>query len=307
MAAIILSESLKLVTNDLAAGVIQEVINYDPLFSILPFKPVNGLVYGVYRENGVGSAAAYGVGDTWTETATTFSSATFQLTTLGDFASVNRLTETASQAQGNSSRTNQLVVKSRAVARLFSTYFITGTGSSNQFTGLTSLVTGGQTLVSATNGSNVSLQMIDRLIDAVKVSGKKYVLVAPRTYRAIKTLLYAAGGASSTDMAVLPDGTKIELGLPWNGATIVKNDFIPTNLTVGTSSGVCTSAFCVVLDETQGVCGLSLGGDVGIKVTPSSPADLKDEIRDKITWDCSLALHSTRSLAMLTGLLDQTA
>src|SRR5688500_2188999 len=83
-----------------------------------------------------------------------------------------------------------------------------------------------------------------------------------------------------------------------NKRTILVDDFLPTNETIGASGAVCSSIYALKLGR-QGVMGLENGG---IQVEPVGELETKDASRHRIKWYVSVALLGTLGIARLRGI-----
>ena len=84
------AEAEKLSNNDLVAGVIEEIIDRDPLFYLLPFVGTNGKAYVYDRENTLSEADFLDPNDTVNEGAATFTEVTARLRILAGDVDVDK-------------------------------------------------------------------------------------------------------------------------------------------------------------------------------------------------------------------------
>lgn len=287
------AEAEKLSENDLVRGVIEEVIDKDDLFAILPFTHTEGKAYVYNRENGVVEADFLDPNDIVNEAAATFTEVTTNLRILAHDVDIDKfLASTMSDA--NDQVAVQLAAKAKGLARKFRRTLITGDNATNakEFDGVAKLVSAPQAI--AVNGA-LTLSALDELLDAVP-NGADAIFMRSGTVRAFRALLRAAGGTTPEHL-MLPqfDGRAV---LCHNGVPVLVNDFIPT--VVGTPD-TC-SIYAARLNEDDGLHGL-FGGETGagMKVEPIGTVQNKDAWRYRVKWYAGLALKSTRSLAALTG------
>ena len=124
------TESEKLSNNQLIAGVIDEIIDRDDLFSILPFAQVNGKAYVYNRENTLGGANWLDPNDTVQESAATFSEVVATLKILAGDVDIDKFLQ-ATQSDTNNQMAIQIAKKAKAVAREFHKVLATGNSSVN--------------------------------------------------------------------------------------------------------------------------------------------------------------------------------
>lgn len=293
-------EAEKLSENDLVRGVIEEVIDKDDLFAVLPFTRTEGKAYVYNRETTVVEAEFLDPNEEVPEGAATFQEVVTKLRILAHDVDVDKfLASTMSDA--NDQVAVQLAAKAKGLARKYRRTLIVGDNAKNpkEFDGLAKLVaaTPAQNIVVGEDGAALSLSMLDELLDTVP-NGADAIFMRSGTIRAFRALLRAAGGTTPEHL-MLPqfDGRPV---LAHNGVPILVNDFIPVEAQ-GASEATC-SVYAVRLNEDDGVHGL-FGGmtGAGMAVEPIGTVQNKDAWRYRVKWYAGLALKSTKSLARLVG------
>jgi len=303
MASVTLVESAKLALDDLVAGVIENVITVNRMYEMIPFDGISGNALAYNRENALGDVQVAGVDTTITAKApATFTKVTSELTTIIGDAEVNGLIQATRSSDGNDQTAIQVASKAKSCGRKFQDMLINGTGASDEFEGLINLVASGQTLSNGTDGAALSVEKLDELLDTVtdKDGEVDYLTMHARTLRSFNALLRALGGASIGDVVTLPSGAEVPA---YRGVPIFRNDYIPTNQTVGTSTN-CTTVFAGTFDDgsrTHGIAGLTAEEAAGIQVEDVGPAETKDNYITRVKWYCGLALFSEKGLAALPG------
>lgn len=295
--ALLRAEAEKLSNNQLIAGVVEEIIEKDELFAVLPFAGVSGKAYVYDRENALPTADFLDPNDTVNESAATFTEVTARLRILiGDVDVDKFLDETMSDT--NDQRAVQIAAKSKAVARKFKATVANGdaTTSPKEFDGISKLVAAGQTIAAGANGAALTLSMLDQLADAVPNGADAFIMRAG-TIRAYRALLYATGGVQPAMVEIENFGAPV---LGHNGLPILRNDFLPADETQGSSNVTC-SVYAARMNEVDGLHGLYGGSDIGMRVEDIGTVQNKDANRLRVKWYCSLALKSTKSLARLKG------
>lgn len=291
------AEADKLSNNQLVAGVIEEIIERDDTFALLPFVQVNGKAYVYDRENALATADFLDPNDTVNEGATTFTEVTARLRILiGDVDVDKFIAETMDDT--NDQEAIQIAMKAKGVARKFKQTFAAGnaTTSPKEFDGIVNLVAGGQTINAGANGAALTLSMLDDLADAV-TNGPDAIIMRPGTIRAYRALLRAAGGIEPAMIEMPNFGYPV---LSHNGIPVLRNDYLANNETLGTGTNLC-SVYAVRMNEADGLHGLFGGQSAGIRVENIGTVQNKDANRIRLKWYCGLALKSTKSLARLRG------
>lgn len=304
MASVTLAESAKLSQDLLITGVIENIISVNPIFEVLPFMEIEGNALGYNRENALGDAQYLGVGGTITaKNPATFTYVTSGLTTLLGDAEVNGLIE-ATRSNKQDQRAAQVASKAKSIARQFQDTMINGDGTANTFQGILALTPASQKISTGANGSQLTFDILDQLIDIVKDKDGQvdYLMMPFRTRRAYFTLLRTLGGASVNEVMNLPSGRQVPM---YRGVPIFVNDFIPTNQTVGTSAGVCTSIVAGTFDDgsgMHGVSGLTAMGNAGIRVENIGAMESKDEKITRVKFYCGFANFSQLGVAVAPGI-----
>ncbi|KKN73337.1 hypothetical protein LCGC14_0401500 [marine sediment metagenome] len=296
--ALLKVEAQKLSNDMLRAGVIENIITSDEVFSMLPFIPVNGRTYRYTREATLGSASFIDVGDTITESAATFTSVSEDLRRIvGDVDVDEFLQGTHSDATDQAA--TQISKKAKVVGRTYADRFITGDNGTNpkEFDGLIQLCPAAQSFLVATNGAALSFDFLDQLIDLVKIGGQRVFIMNSRTRRAFINLARGVGGTQPETLVV--EGI-VGPVTAYRGIAILRNDFVPIDQVAGTETAA-TTVFLAALDEDEGVAGLMAQSQAGIEVEDVGPVQTEDARRWRVKWYASLALHSELAMACATG------
>lgn len=305
MATVTLAESAKLTHDMLIAGIIETIVDINPIFEVLPFTEIEGNAISYNRENALGDVQFLGVGGTITAKApATFTKVSSALTTIIGDAEVNGLIQ-ATRSDYTDQTATQVASKAKSVGRKYQDAMITGDGTGDTFTGLLSLVPAGQKVNVGTNGANLSFEIIDQLIDLVKDKDGTvdYLLFPRRTIRAFLSLLRALGGATIGDVVTLPSGRQV---MGYRGIPIFPSDFIPVNQTQGTGTNT-TTIFAGTFDdgsESHGIAGITAVDTAGIRVSYIGESETKDESITRVKMYCGLANFSQLGLAAAPGILN---
>jgi len=303
MASVTLAESAKLTQNQLYAGIIETIVDVNPIYEVMPFQDIQGNALAYNRENAMGDVQFLGVGGVITaKNPATFTQATSTLTTLIGDAEVNGLIE-ATRSDLQDQRAIQIASKAKSIGRKYQQNMIIGDGTADTFQGLMSLVPAAQKLATPANGQTLTFDLLDALIDQVKDKDGQvdYLMMPARTIRSYYALLRTLGGATIGDVIQLPSGKKIPV---YRDIPIFRNDFIPTNQVQGTATNA-TSVFAGTFDDgsmTHGLAGLTATGSAGIRVKYIGESETKDESITRVKMYCGMALFSELGIAMLPGI-----
>lgn len=302
-------EADKLSNNQLVAGVIDEIIEKDDLFSVLPFVRVNSKAYVYNREDtGAENNVTSGAGlpgfvepsDTINEGAVPFTEVVARLRILAGDVDVDKFLQEV-ESDTNDQLAIQIGKKAKAVARQYHQTLAQGDSAVNAkaFDGIKVLNDGNaeQTIVAGADGGALTLAALDQLLDTVP-NGADAIIMRRGTVRAFRGLLRAAGGTTANEYMMEAFGRPM---LTHNGVPILINDFLPQNEVVGASGAKTTSVYAVRLNEADGLHGLYGGADAGIRIEDIGTVQNKDATRMRVKWYCGLALKSTKSMARLAG------
>lgn len=294
------AEAEKLSNNDLLAGVVEEIIDRDELFALLPFTQVNAkaLVYNREKTLSEGSFIAPVTGVV-PEGAATFDEVVAKLRVLAGDVDVDKF---LNQTMGdtNNQLAIQIAAKAKGLARKFRRTLAIGDSVANvdEFDGVSKFVVAGQTIDAGVNGAAITLSMLDELLDAVKL-GADAVMMRSGTLRAFRNVLRTSGNGTDAYMLQLENFGRPLLG--HNGVPIIVNDFLPANEVQGTATATC-SVYALRLNEVDGFHGLFGGDSAGIVVENIGTVQDKDATRTRLKWYCGTALRATHSVARIKGI-----
>lgn len=316
MASVSLLESAKLDQDLLVAGVIENIITVNKMYTVLPFDGIEGNSLAYNRENALGPVATVGVGNTdgvigplvsggtnstaraAAKDAATFTQVSANLTTVMGDAEVNGLIQ-ATRSNVNDQTAIQIASKSKSAGRKYQDMMINGDGTNFTFPGLLALCASGQKVASTgANGDALSFATMDAMMDLVtdKDGDVDYIAMHSRTIRSYKALLRALGGANISEVVELPDGSQVS---SYSNCPIFRNDYIPIDQTQSGGTAL-TTIFAGTLDDggrQHGIAGLTAANDVGINVVDVGESESKDERIWRVKWYCGLALFSEKGLA----------
>lgn len=310
MASVTLAESAKLAQDELVAGIIENIITVNRMFDVLPFDSIDGNALKYNRENALGDVIMAGVGTTFSgaaagKAAATFTTVTAGLTTIMGDAEVNGLIQATRSGDGNDQTAVQIASKAKSCGRQYQDQLMNGDGAGNNITGLLALCPAGQKVTPATNGQNLSFDILDQLMDLVldKDGQVDYMTMPARTLRSYKALLRALGGAAINEVVELPSGAEVPA---YSGCPIFRNDYIPITQTQGSASTATTITAGTFDDgsRTHGIAGLTAEKASGIHVVPVGEKEDADEYIWRVKWYCGLALFSAKGIAAAPGILN---
>ncbi|WLR90994.1 major capsid protein [Shinella zoogloeoides] len=295
---LLVEEANKLSIEDRQRGVIEEIIDNDELFALLPFTQAKDKVYSYVREGTLSEGQFLSEYEDVPEGAATFEPVDTRLKVLAGQVDMDNFT-TEVQSTLNDQVAIQIAAKSKALGRKFRRTLINGDSSVNakEFDGVKALIPAGQTLTAGANGAPISFGALDELKQAVKL-GADVLMMHPKVWLAIRELNRSFGG-NTADLSMIENfGRPIPM---YDGTPVIMNDFITLDEDQGTNTDT-TSVYALRLNEADGFHGLFGGASAGIRLESLGTLANKDASRWRVKWYCGTALKATHSVARLKGI-----
>lgn len=290
-------EAEKLSNNDLQSGIIEELIDKDQMFAMLPFTSTNGKAYVYNREATISEAEFLDPNEAITEEASTFTEVTTNLRVLVGDVDVDKFLD-STMDDHNPQKAIQIAQKVKGIGRKYARTIINGDNGSNakEFDGMKQLVTDTGNIMEINGGSAgaLTLDALDELLDMVP-NGADALVMRSGTLRAMKSLWRLAGGNTGGMLQIENFG----MVPAHDGTPILVNDYVGTEDYSGTDG---CHIYAVRFNEVDGFHGLVGGEAAGIRVEDIGTVQNKDAERTRVKWYCGAALKSTQSLAALTGI-----
>ncbi|MAH48187.1 hypothetical protein CMI37_20355 [Candidatus Pacearchaeota archaeon] len=259
-----LSEYAKLAnTDDLTAGIFENLITEDALIAMLQFHSFQGNSLAYNRENALPTTSTHAVGDTWQDTEATYSRNTASLAIVGNQSPLDRYAlQTRSSVQNLEAV--HIAGMTKSAARKFSQLIIQGEpeATTTEFEGLDSLCRSETRMMAMDDGvvdgpgaaeTELTLDRFDAALDQIE-GGKPDAVILNKTMRRKLTSLSRATGSG-----VLMD--KIEMFghqvATYDGIPLLIDDWITNseqyNDASTWSSSTATTIFAVKFgQENQG-------------------------------------------------------
>ena len=300
--ALTLAEAAKLSNDVVLQGVIETVIKESRVLDLLPFVDVVGNALTYNRENAMATAAFFDVGDTWSESAPTFTQVATSLKILGGDADVDQYLATT---RGNIQDIEAAVLelKAKAVAHEFEDEFLYGDTAidAKGFDGLHKLCPAGQQIHqgAGTTPAALSLKKLDEAIDLVKPGKPEFLLMTRRTRRGISAFARALSSPVQFDAGDFGRRVMFYDGIPvFESDCMVDTEAIASGIFSAKTGGASSTVFAVKVGEGR-LAGLTNGG---IQVENVGALETKDARRWRCKWYVSLALFSTLSISRIDGI-----
>lgn len=297
---LLITEAEKLSQEDKARGVIEEIIDTESLFALMPFQHVNDKTFTYVREGTLSEGEFLDAYEAVPEGAATFDEVTTKLKVLAGDVDIDKFTA-AVQSNLNPQVAIQLAAKAKGLGRKFKRTIVNGDSAVNSksFDGIKKLTPAAQTLVAGTNGAAVSAEMLDELLDAVKL-GADVLMMRRGTWRAIRAIMRSFGGNTGDMIQIANFGKPVPA---YDGIPVIINDFITADEVQGSASAT-TSIYALRLNEADGFHGIYGGPSAGIQFEDIGTIQNKDAMRFRVKWYAATALKATHSVARLKGILN---
>lgn len=297
---ITLAEAQKLSQDDLVGGVIENIVTVNTMFELLPFGTILGNAKTYNRELTLGDSEFLGRGDTITAKAgETFTKVTTDLTTIVGDAEVNGL-DVAQGIGGQDAVSLQIASKAKSVARTFQNTMVNGlAATANEFSGMIELVSTASQIVDAASTA-LSLDMLDDVLIKVVSKGADvdFLVMHGKAINKLRSINRALGGTDMEQVSI--NGIQFT---QWAGVTILRNDYIPVNLGVGTNETVIFAGNFDDGSEKIGLAGMTGANNFGIQVEAVGISEDKDQEVWRVKFYNSLALFSDLGLAKIANVI----
>jgi HK97 family phage major capsid protein len=291
------AEADKLSIEDRQRGVIEEIIDNDELFALLPFTEAKDEVYSYVREKTAAEGAWFSAYDTLEESASEFDPVSVQLKRLAGQVDIDNFQDEV-QSNLNNQVAIQLAAKAKGMGRQFRHVLVNGNATSapKTFDGLRTLTPATQTLEAGTNGASVAFAALDELKDMVKL-GADVLMMRQGTWRAIRALNRTMGGNTADHIMLENFGRPVKA---YDGTPVIINDFMPADEVQGTEDASC-SIYGLRLNEADGFHGVFGGSAAGFRMEKVGLLENKDATRWRMKWYVAAALKATHAVARLKG------
>jgi HK97 family phage major capsid protein len=290
-------EAEKLSIEDRQRGVIEEIIDRDELFALVPFTRTEDKTYSYVREKTAAGGAWFSAYEDLEESASTTDPVSVELKRIAGQVDLDNF-QIEVQSSLNDQLAIQLSQKAKGMGRDFRNALVNGDTAVNpkMFDGLKKLTPASQTMWTGVNGGAVAFAALDELKDAVKL-GCDALMMRQGTWRAIRALNRAMGGNTADHIMIDNFGYPMKA---YDGTPVIINDFLPVNEVRG-SSVATTSIYALRLNEADGFHGVFGGDAAGFRMEKVGLLQGKDVTRYRMKWYVTAALKATHAIARLGG------
>ena len=302
-----------LATESPVAGVVDEIINLDPLMEFLPFETLNGTQKRWIREDTLPTPQFYDVDEELVEGNPTFAEVTLALKQIAVDSTVPGLHVTKENV--NAQRALNVNKIAKALMEEVGNKLVYGNATSftKEFNGLHALTPAAQTTNEGTTatGAALNLSNLDLTIDLVRNPSSPSVVM---TNRQIKRRLNQS--VSTNQISTVPiRQTTDEFGRVvqfYQDLPLRRSDRLGQVETIASSTfsaetgGATSSVFILTFGSpdsaSPGVFGIQ--GQGGIQYEDKGSDENKDNLRDRLKWYLAMGLGSTKSIGRIDGITD---
>ena len=288
-------EADKLSQSDMVRGIIEEFIDQEELFALLPFVGTSGKSYDYNREATLATGNWLNPNEEVQESASTFEEVSTRLRILIGDVDVDKFID-GTESDTNSQKAIQIQSKLKGMRNQYKNTLINGLQANKEFDGLQKLVHNDQIITG--EEALLDMAMLDELTAAVK-TGADVIMMRPEHYRKYKQLMRTFGGNTGGMMQIENFGRPV---LAHDGVPIIVNEYIEKRDNQAADGGKVSDIFSLHLNEANGVHGLFANQHAaGFAIEDIGTVQNKDATRTRIKMYSGLALKSTLSLAKLSN------
>ena len=301
MATMTLAESSKYYQNPLQQGIVQLFPANSAVLQYLPFKNIAGNSYSYNVEQTPPNVGFRAVNAEYTADQGVINQLSESLKIGGGLIKVDRALIAMQGSNGSDLLSEQIAMKTRAMARRFESAFLKGDEDTTpaEFDGLEKRITGDQLMAAGTaaGGAALTLAMLDELIDRLDFTPT--VLLCNKTLRRkINTLMRAAGQATETVTGVfgqqIPSYAGVPIGIVGKdaaGSEILAFDEKDGQAVPAAAS--CSSIYAVYMGA-EGCCGIQ-----NSSMQPDDQGNSEIWRKILVEWYCGLTVQHGHTVARL--------
>jgi hypothetical protein len=152
-----------------------------------------------------------------------------------------------------------------------------------------------QEVTAGANGAQLTLDMMDAMIDLIMPGKPDAIFLSRRTRRKLSSLRRASGNLLEVDVDQFG-----QRALFYDGIPLYVDDFISDTQAQGSSGSVCSSVYGVKFGQGVGALGLEHGG---IQIEKVGELETKDATRWRLKWYAGLSVFSLLGVARVKGIL----
>ncbi|MBV9840714.1 MAG: hypothetical protein JOY99_04110 [Sphingomonadaceae bacterium] len=292
------TEWAKLYPDPLQSGVVELIINTNPIMQYMPYQNIAGAAYVYNVEQTLPGIAFRGINDSYTESTGVINRAAEPLKIMGGDLDIDRALISWSTSINDARAIHDAMkVKALSLTHLKTVFDGDSTANPNEFDGLNVRLTGNQVITAGTNGDYLSFGMLDDVCDAIQ--GEPSLLVMNKKCRQVIRQM----ARSVYGLSIQKDDLGREIDM-YYGTPIAYVEFDASgNPILGFDETVGTDT------STASIYALSFGPGMmfGAQTSPISVRDLgeletKPAYRTRVEHYSTIVLEHPRCAARLKGI-----
>lgn len=297
--AFTLIEYLKTTQSEILQAVIEKFARTSKILELLPFKDIIGNALRYNLEDSLPGIAFRGLNEAYDEDTGVLNPQTEHLKIMGGDADTDRALMKWEKNFG-ARRATDLMMKVKAAALYFTKCFFDGDESSapKEFEGLNRRLTGNQVITAGTDGANLTMALMNQLIDAVK--GTPDALYMGKRFRRQLNDLFEDSIIITVTKDQWGEDITAFAGVP---IYIIEEDnsddtILDFDETQGSTTGACASCYAVKFGVDEFLCGLQTQP---IEAYDLGELETKPAFRSRVEWLMTIAIFHPKSAARLKG------
>lgn len=300
-----LIEYAKGTTDPILSGVIETFARSSVIMDALPYKSITGNALAYNQESVLPGIGFRGINKAYSESVGVLLPKTERIKIMGGDMDTDKALV---KMYGASRRATDIKMQSKAAALRFTKEYFDGDEATDVegFDGVNKRIVGAQIIQAdgaGSAGANLKKNHLLQMIDAI--DEKPDILVWGKAFDRQVDNLYAGANILSTDKNQWGVRIKLFDGIPIG---IVDKDHLGNVIldfdeTVGSSSGICASAYAFKFGIDSAVCGLQNGMPEGIDL---GEIDAKPVFRYRLEWLIGMAMFHPRCASRLVGVTKAT-
>jgi len=301
-----LAEFILRTRDQLIAGVAEEILTTNPIYTLMPWLGYDGSGISTNREKVLGDADFYGLGDTIAaKTPSEVEQILYRSTRIIGDAELDGLQLAESSSDINSLMAMEVSSKAKSVGRKIQEGMATGSGTDPAMNSLHSMIDSSQYV---TGGSGDIFNYLDAVGQKVlsKDGQIDWYQVTGRDALKIRTAYRALGGVPMVEVS---SGNRTIQVMEFNGIPIFTNNWLSTTETAGGAAltgGTLSSIYAGNFDDGTKKIGVGLiypnGTEAGISVNPVGEMETKDQSITRVKAYTNFASFNKVGVARLTDM-----
>ena len=302
-----------LATESPVAGVVDEIINLDPLMEFVPFETLNGTQKRWIRESTLPTPQFYDVDEELVEGNPTFAEVTVALKQIAVDSTLPGLHVTKENVNAQRALNVNKIAKSLLEEVGGKMIYGNATSFSKEFNGLQALSPAAQTTNegSSATGAPLNLSNLDLTIDLVRNPSSPSVIMVNRQIKRRLNQSVSTSQISTVPIRQTTDefGRVVQFyqALPMRRSDRMGQVEAISAGTFSAETGGATSSIFILTfgspdSVSPGIFGIQGAG--GIQYEDKGSDENKDNLRDRLKWYLAMGLGSTKSIGRIDGITD---